>query len=109
VCRLIARPSRCTLSPYTTLFRSLERPEDRPLRRGVGEHPDRAPPGDVGGVPHALRVVCRARRRHTLPIGAGAAGGGHELLAPGGAPLGKIFWGEPHLRRVMPPRAGGRG
>src|SRR5258708_18086328 len=38
---MIRRPPRSTLFPYTTLFRSLERRQQRPARRGLGDELER--------------------------------------------------------------------
>src|SRR5437879_12412035 len=55
----ILLPPRSTLFPYTTLFRSLRRPE-RPLRRGDRQHPGQsADPARTG----AARAAGRSRFR----------------------------------------------
>src|SRR2546422_6068357 len=59
---MIRRPPRSTLFPYTTLFRSRERPEHRGRLRSDGWWV--APP-----TPHARRVHAQLRRSpgHTAP------------------------------------------
>src|SRR3712207_9081214 len=85
---MIRRPPRSTLFPYTTLFRSADRPR-RAGDRGRGPRGDprlplaRGPPRDRGGLAGAPG---RAARRGRLPAGdpprGGDAGGAAVVRDP---------------------------
>src|SRR3712207_7916116 len=67
---MIRRPPRSTLFPYTTLFRSDQRLEQRHLRRvGVGASDQRAIElEDVGGDADQLLEPCVARDRKSTRL-----------------------------------------
>src|SRR3712207_3124256 len=84
---MIRRPPRSTLFPYTTLFRSADRPR-RAGDRGRGPRGDprlplaRGPPRDRGGLAGAPgRAAGRGRRPAGDPPPGGDAGGGGVVSA----------------------------